>query len=71
MPPHNFLYLNYKHLGFPDDKVKIVLQMEDILYRYCISFSVFSSMLQLLYLSIKGTWQRGGFSGVFAEIGSA
>jgi hypothetical protein len=21
--------------------------------------------------SIKGTWQRGGFSGVFAEIGSA
>jgi hypothetical protein len=21
--------------------------------------------------SLKGTWQRGGFSGVFAEIGSA
>jgi hypothetical protein len=26
---------------------------------------VFSALL------VKGTWQRGGFSGVFAEIGSA
>jgi hypothetical protein len=24
-----------------------------------------------LFSGLKGTWQRGGFSGVFAEIGSA
>jgi hypothetical protein len=31
--------------------------------------SVMKKNLQLLM--IKGTWQRGGFSGVFAEIGKA
>jgi hypothetical protein len=32
-------------------------------------FSYASPQLQISKL--KGTWQRGGFSGVFAEIGSA
>jgi hypothetical protein len=31
----------------------------------------FPSISVFIYMYIKGTWQRGGFSGVFAEIGSA
>jgi hypothetical protein len=30
-----------------------------------------SNTKTLFWHAFKGTWQRGGFSGVFAEIGSA
>jgi hypothetical protein len=51
-----------------------------------LKYSVTSKRIQVLYIVIllmsvkflskkwvdlKGTWQRGGFSGVFAEIGTA
>jgi hypothetical protein len=62
----NNKYLFFMHVNMSAVKRLFFWPFIDLEPFFCIPCDRWDSGLYL-----KGTWQRGGFSGVFAEIGSA
>ncbi len=70
-------YILREHLPFPDDRSDPGADITFWHYfpREHLPFKMIGEIqvlrIHLLVLYLKGTWQWGGFSGVFAEIGSS